>query len=156
MDTTYTPDSLSLKECEQLGVTFPSVRMNNGEYRFRCSDKNGYGYALTKMPTSSSGGWQNSHYHKSVIETYVVQSGWIGFATLTQSNNTMELAIYRTGEVVTTKINQAHNVFLSTGSIIHTVKHGDCSTPNDWFTSPELDSLSKPLSQKDIVELAKS
>lgn len=151
MTNPYNPDNLSVEECKRLGVTFPSARMGNGEYRFRCSDKNGYGYALTKMPADSSG-WQNSHFHKSVIETYVVQSGWIGFATLETPSNTMKLALYQTGEVVTTKINQAHNVFLSSGAVIHTVKHGDCTIPNDWFASPELDAQSEQLSEQDLLQ----
>lgn len=147
----YAPEVLSPEECKELGVVFPSVRMQNGEYRFRCFDENdGYGYALTKMP-ASVGGWQNSHYHKSVVETYIVQNGWIGFACL--DSDILQLALYRAGEVVTTEINQSHNIFMPTGAVIHTVKHGDCSTPNDWFASPDLDAKTKHLTEEAILSL---
>ena len=150
MTDTYAPKNLTIDECTALGITFPSVRMDNGEYRFRCTDQNnGYGYALTKMPRDASG-WQNSHYHKHIIETYIVQSGWIGFATLLADGG-MQLRIHHAGDVVTTEINQSHNVYMSANTVIHTVKHGDCQTPNDWFASAKLDALTQHLTENDIL-----
>lgn len=149
MTTTYNPYTLSVDECNALGVTFPSVKMDNGEYRFRCSDNEGYGYALTKMPDNDSG-WQNSHYHKSVIETYIVQRGWIGYASL--NDNTMRITLLHPGQTITTKIGQAHSIFMSPGTIIHTVKHGDCSVAGDWFASPELDAQCKQLTEAALLD----
>lgn len=152
MSTDYSPYILSLKECNDLGIDFPSVRMPNGEYRFRCMDQaNGYGYILTKMPADSAG-WQNSHYHKAVTETYIVQSGWIGFATI--ESDALKLRVLRPGEIVTTEIGIGHNVYLSAGTVIHTVKHGATAAGKDWFEHTELDNKTKPLDEPSILQLA--
>jgi len=115
--------------------------MDNGEHRFRCMDNSpnaGWGYVLIKMPANSFG-WQNSHHHKGIIETYVVQKGWIGFAELLNDGN-VKMSVYRPGELFTVIPGHDHNVFMSAGAVIHIVKHGDCSVLNDWFASPELDA----------------
>ncbi len=148
---------LTFEECKELGINFPCNLMDNGEYRFRLMDNSenaGWGYILTKMPADVSGGWQNSHYHKGAKETYIVQSGWMGFAELLPDSEA-SIKIYKSGEVFTTEPGHAHNVYMAAGSVIHTVKHGDCSLGKDWFASPELDEKTKHLSEEKILSLAK-
>jgi len=150
------PQNLPIEECEKLGINYASNRMDNGEYRFRLMDNSpnaGWGYILTKMPEGDNGGWQNSHYHKGLQETYIVQKGWIGFAEL-QPDGSVKMVVCRPGELITTKPGCAHNVFMSSGAITHTIKHGDCSIPNDWFGSQELDDKTKRLTESGIFILA--
>jgi hypothetical protein len=150
------PKDLMIQECKDLGINFPCNQMENGEYRFRCMDNSspaaGWGYILTKMPMNSFG-WQNSHHHNGIMETYIVQKGWIGFAELL-ANGKIKISVYRPGELFTTMPGHDHNVFMSAGSTIHTVKHGDCSISKDWIASPELDIKTKNLSESDILNLA--
>lgn len=108
--------------------TFNSL-MENGEYRFRLIKGDGTAYIRTESQDDS--GWQESHYHKYVMETYIVQSGWIAYAELVQGNP--EITFFVSGDVFTTKPNIAHNVYMSKYSVIHTVKHGTAHG-DDRFT----------------------
>lgn len=149
------PKSLTVVECEALDITFPCERMDNGEFRFRLMDKgqnSGWGYILTKIPESYSG-WQNSHYHIGVMETIIIQKGWIGFAELLPDGK-MTVRVYRPGDVFTTKPGHAHNVYMPADAVVHAVKHGDCSLEKDWFASPALDEKTKHLSEIDIFWFA--
>lgn len=146
------PVELSLKECIEKGISFTGTVMDNGESRFRIMNgarNSGYGYILTSMPKDERG-WQNSHFHKSIRETYIVQRGWIGCAIL-KSNKTVHFYIYHENEIFTTEVNQPHNIYMSAGAVIHTVKHGDCSLEKDWFGSPLLDALSKGVSEEELL-----
>lgn len=148
--------NLTIEECQKLGVNFPCNCMDNGEFRFRCMDNGsdaGWGYILIKMPDDIRG-WQNSHHHQGIVETFIVQKGWIGAAELIGDD--MVIRVYRPGDIFTTKPNCAHNIYMSAGAVIHTVKHGDCSLKNDWLASPELDSIAKGLTESDIFRLAVS
>ena len=82
----------------------------------------------------SKGAWQKSHYHTEVEETYIVQKGWIAFATKVGSARKIE--IFRSGEIFSTAPDVIHNVYMSAYSIIHTVKHGT-SGAEDRKISPE-------------------
>lgn len=150
------PKNLTVEECEELGIKFPCNLMDNGEYRFRLmqSGQNaGYGYIMTVMPGTSSG-WQNSHYHNWVMETYIVQNGWIGLAELLFGGQ-VKISVYRKDELFTTQPGSVHNVYMAAGAVIHTVKHGgDRSLEKDWFASPELDEKVKSLGEADIFQLA--
>lgn len=141
---------LSIEECEKLGVTYPAHRMENGERRFRCLKGtlgNGYGYILTELP-DGSGGWQKSHFHKGIQETYIVQSGWIAFADMEGAN--LRIRIFRPGEIGTSTLREPHNIYMSGGAVVHVVKHGDTSVENDWFADTALDEHTLSLSEEDI------
>lgn len=142
---------LTVEECNKLGIEFSGVKMPNGEYRFRCmqgGSGKGYGYIMTVMPEGEAG-WQNAHTHKGVKETYVVQKGWIMFAS--RVNGDLKLEKLREGDVITTAVGVPHNVYMSAGSVIHTIKHGDVSTEKDWFADDELDVESKKLTEADFA-----
>jgi len=108
---------------EKHGVTSEHSLMPNGELRFRLLKSDGTAYIRTESPPK--GDWQNSHYHNKVKETYIVQTGWIGYAELVDEKP--RLRIYREGESFTTKPSVIHNVYMPAGAVIHTVKHGDSS-----------------------------
>ena len=103
------------------GITCPHSRAENGELRFRLLKNDGTAYIRTEAPPE--GGWQDSHWHNKVMETYIVQSGWIGYAEMRDGEP--ELIIYRAGESFTTPPNVIHNVYLPAEAVIHTVKHGE-------------------------------
>jgi hypothetical protein len=129
--------------------------MDNGEYRFRLMREGqdmGYGYILTEMPLDKWG-WQNSHHHQGVMETFIVQSGWIAYAEL-RGGIGLLIKICKPGEMFTSMPGIPHNVYMPAGAVIHTVKHGDCSIKKDWFANPELDELVNHLTEENIRQRA--
>jgi hypothetical protein len=95
--------------------------MPNGELRFRLRKSDGTAYIRTEA--SEVGGWQKSHYHKSVRETYIVQRGWIALAEAASKGP--RVRIFRSGDLFTTQPGVIHNIYMSGKSVIHTVKHGE-------------------------------
>ena len=95
--------------------------MPTGELRFRLKHDDGTAYIRTEA--TDRGGWQNSHYHRTVRETYIVQRGKMAFAELV--DGALRVRIFGPNEICTTEPNVAHNVYLYCNSVIHTVKHGE-------------------------------
>jgi hypothetical protein len=124
------------------GILVRLSKESNGEFRFRLeSERDGSAYIRTE--SSASSGWQRSHFHLSLFETYIVQSGTMYVAELKpgrtgQDIDDVTLTKYSKDEIYTTPIGVHHNVFLADETIIHTVKHGDGLT-NDWHRSELLD-----------------
>lgn len=114
---------ISSEEAEEKhDITAIHSLMPNKELRFRLSKSTeGSGYIRTEA--STTGGWQKAHYHESVLETYVVQSGWI-VACEERGNGAYRYVKYEAGQVFTTQPRVVHNIYMSAGSVIHTVKHG--------------------------------
>lgn len=113
--------------------------MSNGEKRFRqicMKDKTSY----IRAEGADKGYWQNSHYHKSVREIYIVQKGSI------------LLAQYIDGKVFFKKLNEdetyivppniPHNVYMYPNTITHTVKYGEVEE-DDWEGFEKLDNILK-------------
>jgi len=94
----------------------------NGELRFALSHSDGTRYIRTERPLNAGGEWQNAHYHRSVYETYIVQCGWIAFAE--DIDGVFSLRILKEGAITTIQPLRRHNVYMSAGAIVHTVKHG--------------------------------
>ena len=103
-------------------VTFHEV-MANGERRFRLKKSDGTAYIRTEA--SAGSGWQGSHFHRHVRETYIVQAGWMAFAELV--DGALSLCLFEANEIVTSRPGIVHNVYLPDGAVIHTVKHGSAS-----------------------------
>lgn len=99
--------------------TFHEI-MDSHELRFRLKHTDGTAYIRTEAATSS--GWQEAHFHERVIETYIVQSEWMGFAELVDGQ--LALRIIEADGIVSTRPQVIHNVYLPPGATIHTVKHG--------------------------------
>ena len=130
----------------ELGVSTSHSRMDNGELRYRLVAEDGSSYIRTEA--SADGGWQNSHYHKSVSETYIVQAKWIALAE--RDGDDMRLWTMQAGDVYTTRIGVSHNAYLPSHAVLHTVKHGEGGEGGDWFSDPVLDSLTQHLSEAEI------
>lgn len=131
------------------GITCRHERMPNGELRFRLVSNDGSGYIRTVA--TSIGGWQNSHCHRELRETYIVQKGWMACAEF--ANGKRVLRKYGPGEIVTTRPHIVHNVYLPGAAVTHTVKHGKAQGL-DWTPCPEFDSLTQNLTEDDINRLA--
>ncbi len=65
------PRDVGLEEARSKGVSIEHNQMPNGEFRFRLKHEDGTAYIRTEV--TDSGGWQKSHYHRGVRETYIVQ-----------------------------------------------------------------------------------
>jgi mannose-6-phosphate isomerase-like protein (cupin superfamily) len=136
-------------EAKERGVWTEHNSMLNGELRFRLKNTDGTAYIRTE---SEKGGWQKSHYHKSVRETYIVQSGRIVLAELIDKK--VKLRVFGPNEVVTTEPYVVHNVYMFAGSVIHTVKHGMEGQVQDWHGAASFDEQTVHLGENDIVRLA--
>jgi hypothetical protein len=139
-------ENISTDLAGEFGINASHSRMDNGELRYRLVAKDGSSYVRTEA--SADGGWQNSHYHKSVSETYIVQDKWLAFAE--RDGDDMRLWIMWAGDVYTTHVGVSHNAYLPPHAVIHTVKHGGGGGGNDWFSDPALDALTKHLSEAEI------
>jgi len=131
------------------GITHPHECMPNGELRFRLAAADGSAYIRTVSTPQS--GWQKSHHHAGVKETYVVQAGWMALATLRDGHLAVEC--FAEGDVVTTRPHEPHNVYLPADAVIHTVKHGKTEA-KDWHPAPELDQLTRNLGQEQVLALS--
>jgi len=140
----------SVGAAESHGISTKHEQMPNGELRFRLSSSSD-GTKYIRTAAGGTGAWQDSHFHRSVRETYIVQHGWMAYAELDAGG--VSLTVYREGDLFTTSTLTPHNVYLPASAVIHTVKHGH-STLGDWESSPELDTRTKHLSESDILSLS--
>ena len=152
------PRNLTVAECEALGIKSPCNQMDNGEYRFRLMGPDNSGYIRTVMPATDKG-WQNSHFHKGIYETIVVQKGWIGVVDLLP-DGTRKVAVRKANDVWTSHPEHPHNIYMAAGAVTHCVKHGDdvgnpAKNGADWYEAPaDFDTWSKSLTEADIFRLA--
>ena len=144
------PKEISDNEALQFGISTNHELMENGEKRFRLisSDETSY----IRIEASENGGWQNSHLHSSVREMCIIQKGRVFFAE--EKNGKVQFYKYEKGDFFIAQSNIPHNVYASGGTITHTVKYGDIEN-NDWIACPELDKITKILSEYEVLELAK-
>ena len=144
------PREVEPDEAKLRGICTQHNEMPNGELRFRLKHADGTAYIRTEATESS--GWQKSHYHTSVRETYIVQSGKMALAELIEGKTRMR--VFGPGEICTTEPHVSHNVYLFGGTIVHTVKHGEEGKITDWHASPSFDEKTANLSESDIALLA--
>lgn len=139
--------TLDDQDAREHGVITRHEQMDNGELRFRLVSSDGSAYIRT---CATDGGWQNSHFHKAVLETYIAQSGQTYLVELVDG----KLAWHplRPGDVYTTKPLIPHNVYMSSDAILHTVKHGHSTDDPDWHPSAELDARTRSLSIDEILD----
>ncbi|MGR6543379.1 hypothetical protein [Paenibacillus tundrae] len=140
---------ISLEEAKSLGVETAYHLMDNGEKRFRLINNDGSSYIRTEG--SEKGAWQNSHYHQALKELYVVQQGWIAYAELDEQNQ-LSLRILKEDDSVMVPPLRPHNIYMSSLAVTHVIKFGgDCEIKPDWFASPQLDLLTKHISEIDLL-----
>lgn len=145
------PDASEL--AETYGIRTQHDRMPNGELRFRMYGPDGNGYV--RVLSGPNGAWQNSHYHNRVRETYIVESGWIALAEFAPGRTEVVFTILHPGGIVTTEPDKKHNVYVAAGTLIHVVKHGGVADDADWIAAPDLDSVTKCLSESQLLARAK-
>lgn len=142
---------------EDGGIHTNARQMPNGEQRFYFNMPDNSAYIRTEA--GEEGAWQNSHFHKGVRETYIVQSGWMAFTTLTPDGD-YTLRIYNAGGVVSSQPGEHHNVYLPAAAVIHTVKHSDAiGNPDkdgaDWYDADsDFDTWCKALGEPYMRELS--
>jgi ribosomal protein S18 acetylase RimI-like enzyme len=142
---------ITSEEASSLGIETMHHIMENGERRFRLVSSDGSSYIRTEGAADS--GWQNSHYHKFVTELYVIQSGWIVYAELSDECKPV-LRYYGPGDSFCVKPLTHHNIYMSPFAITHVVKYANQETERtDWFPSEELDKLTRHLTTEDFSKL---
>jgi hypothetical protein len=144
------PRDIEPEEARTKGVWAEHSQMPNGELRFRLKHSDGTAYSRTEATENS--GWQNSHFHRSIRETYIVQRGRMALAELV--DGTLKMRVFERSEICTTEPNISHNVYLYRDSVIHTVKHGEGGNAADWQANPSLDELTAHLDETDILRLS--
>jgi mannose-6-phosphate isomerase-like protein (cupin superfamily) len=146
------PRGIETEEAKRLGIWTEHAEMPNGELRFRLKHRDGTAYIRTESKPSS--GWQKSHYHDSVRETYIVQEGRIALAEWIDER--LRLRMFGAGGSFTTEPRVPHNIYMFGGSIIHTVKHGPEGKVADWHAVPTLDERTVSLDEDAILRLTTS
>lgn len=135
-------------EAAEYGIESKHTIMDTGEKRFRqmCTKDN---TAYIRTESSEKGYWQNSHYHTSIREIYIVQKGEILFAEY--KNNMLKINRLKENEICKTDPNVPHNVYMYPNTVVHTVKYGKIDE-SDWISFEKLDQI---LANKSIEELEK-
>ena len=127
-------------ELNEYGIITKHHIMDNGEKRFRLIGDDGSSYIRTESSINS--GWQNSHYHTTIKELYLVQKGTVIFAELI--NDKTNIKKYTEGEFFISNPMISHNVYMFPNTITHTIKFGDCSK-TDWNECKEFDDIIKTI-----------
>ncbi|WP_169091749.1 hypothetical protein [Paenibacillus sp. PL91] len=143
------PKQISEEEAHLLGIDTLHQEMDNGERRFRLVSSDGSSYIRTEA--SNNGGWQKSHYHKSLREFYVVQKGWLVYTEYV-SDNKLVLKHLEQGESILVKPFVHHNLYMSAYTVTHVIKYGG-EIENDWYPSPELDKLTLHLPESELARM---
>lgn len=149
----YKPKKITIEEARLSGIELNFEEMENGEKRYRLLGSDGSSYCRTEG--SENGGWQNSHFHKFTTELYIVQSGWIAYAEMDQKGE-FQIRILNEGDIIQIEPYIHHNIFMSTKSIIHTIKYGNSNVKTDWFPAKSLDQYTKQLSSNDLLKINNS
>jgi hypothetical protein len=128
------------------GIRTKHEQMPSGEFRFRLTSSDGNDYIRTAA--CSTGAWQKAHYHRSLQETYIVESGWMALAK--EVNGKLICHIHWPSDVTTIKPTVIHNIYLPASAVIHTIKHG-ANAPGDWHESPSFTDQTTCLSERDLL-----
>ena len=123
--------------------------MDNGEKRFRqiCSkDKTAY----IRSEGGSKGYWQNSHFHKTIREVYIVQKGSI--LLVQYIDNRLYVKKIVENEIYNVKPNVPHNVYMYPNTVVHTVKYGEVEE-YDWQEFKKLDDMVKGKEPEEIEKI---
>ena len=137
---------IEIKDLINYGINIKCNIMDNDEKRFRLIGSDNSTYIRTEA--SRTGGWQNSHYHKTIKEFYLVQKGAIILVEL--KNNEVFTKKLLEGDSFITEPNIPHNVFMFPNTITHTIKFGDCTNP-DWNEYKKLDEIVKDINWKELL-----
>lgn len=123
--------------------------MDNGERRYRqiCSkDKTAY----IRAEGGKVGYWQNSHFHKTIREVYIVQKGSILLVQYIDNKLCVKKIIEN--EIYNVKPNVPHNVYMYPDTVLHTVKYGEVEE-YDWQEFKKLDDIVKGKQPEEIEKI---
>src|ERR1700712_5421056 len=101
------PRKIRPDEARAKGISTEHSEMPSGERRFRLKHDDGTAYSRTEA--TARGGWQKSHYHRTVRETYIVQRGKMASAELVAG--AFKLRTFGPNEICTTAPNVSHNIY---------------------------------------------
>ena len=142
------PRKMTTEEALTHGITTNHEQMENGELRFRLVSNDGT--SCMRIQATDTGAWQNSHSHATLRELCVVQTGWIVFVEYDEDTKTCTFKKVNAGEICQSRPRVPHNMYVSANSVHYSVKFGDLSV-NDWLPSPELDALTKHMSEDELL-----
>jgi len=140
------------------GIAVSAKVMPNGEARSRIShSETGLSVSITStFETPGACGWQNSHRHTSgIVETYVVQTGWLVVAHQDGPTSTPLFRRYGAGKQVVLTGEDAHNVYVGEGTVFACVKSGSAEGRNDWTPVPDFDVLVRSFSEAEMLSLCR-
>lgn len=145
------PKNLTVDDARLAGIVTNFREMDDGDQRFQLAFDDG---ASVTLSHNNYEGWQNSHYHLGAVETTAILSknGWVGRASLVNGELIMELFTYN--QLFTSHPCIPHNLYISAGCRLGTIKYGVGRVGEDWHSSPELDLLTRHLNVDDIFRLA--
>ncbi|MBM7568833.1 hypothetical protein JOC55_005824 [Paenibacillus sacheonensis] len=110
------------------------------------------GSSYIRTEGSDKGAWENSHYHKQVHELYIVERGWIVYAELNDRGQAAFTYLSKGGTIDVKPIT-IHNIYMPAFAVIHVVKYtGGSTLKPDWFASPELDDVTKGISEDKLLQ----
>jgi hypothetical protein len=144
------PRDIEAHDARAMGVWTHHSEMPDGELRFRLKHDDGTAYSRTEA--IEGGGWQKSHSHRNVRETYITQRGRMALAELI--DEALRIRLFGPNEICTTAPNIPHNVYLYGNAVIHTVKHGEEGSVSDWYPNAKLDEKTLHLNEQDIARLS--
>ncbi len=130
---------ISIESARQYGIENKHSIMDNGERRFRqvcLKDKTSY----IRAESGDKGYWQNSHYHRTIKELYIIQKGSILLAKY--AHGKLEIKKVNEDEYFVIGPNTPHNIYMFPNTITHTIKYGKIND-NDWIPYEELDNVIK-------------
>ena len=140
------------EEARHLGVWTQHGQMSNGERRFRLKNKDGNDYIRTEATADS--GWQKSHHHNNLRETYIVEAGRLALVQWINGQVRVTIHAKDSAPVVTTEPLVPHNVFMFPHCVCHTLKHGGSGGERDWHRDEFLDEHVLGLNEAKILSLA--
>lgn len=136
---------------QQHGLVRVNTIMGWGETRFRLGADDGSSYIRTIATNHDT--WQNSHFHKTVRETYIMQKGWCILVEVTEDQERLRFTKIAPPDPITTRPYVLHNIFIPADAIIHCVKHGPDGTVGDWHEVHGLDLLLDLLEPSELHEI---
>lgn len=131
--------------------------MDNGQTRRRVR----MGDVAVTITTTEVAGWEESHLHRGLRESYTVIKGRMGFSFESlEEDGERGVMLLEPGDTVSSNPGAAHNVYLYAGTTIGVFVYGEpVGNPdkkgNDWWPAQDdFDAWSKSLSEADIERLS--
>ncbi len=115
--------------------------MPNGEKRGRLKISNKLVFSYTS--TQKDHGWQNAHYHKYAVETYLVIKGKILVAI--KNGNMIKFKQLKPGRRITIPPRVKHNIHVGKNTLFYVSKKSKEDLEDDWYSANKLDTYSKEI-----------